>query len=71
MFHPAQPPQQVEDPFPEMTVLQIFRDLEWNGPTEWEEACLTNVVIYMRLAKSVKIPEEFKPLIPKCAMHYT
>ena len=42
----------------------FFDHLPWEGDP-WEEAELFECVVYMRCAKRVQIPEEFKNLIPK------
>ena len=34
-------------------------------PGDWEEACLGPVVKYLRVSKLVKVPPEWKALIPK------
>ena len=43
---------------------EIFAELSWDS-TDWEEAALGDVVLYLRLAKHVKVPREYKPLIEK------
>ena len=43
---------------------EIFADASWDT-SDWDEACLGDVVLYMRVAKNVKVPREFKSLIEK------
>ena len=49
---------------PDQPLHELFADVSWDD-TDWEEACLGEVVLYMRLAKNVKVPRVFKPLIEK------
>ena len=43
---------------------QLFADSSWDE-TDWEETNLHEVVLYLRVAKGVCIPPNFKALIDK------
>ena len=46
------------------TFASIFHKLQWSEPF-WPEAELEEVVLYLRTSKNIRVPEEFKGLIPK------
>ena len=52
------------DPNSEKPLHQVFAELSWDA-TDWEEANLCQAVLYMRMAKNVKVSREFKSLIDK------
>ena len=57
---------QVPDSSNGSSLAEFFASLPWEGDP-WEEAELLECVLYMRSAKRVNMPEEFKDLIPKVA----
>ena len=46
-----------------MKLAEIFESISWEG--SWPEASLEEAMAYLRVSKMVKVPLEFKSLIPK------
>ena len=53
----------LDDPNNDVPLPAFFESLSWDN--RWEEAELEEVVLYLRTARAVTVPREFKKLIPK------
>ena len=60
---------QVTDSHPDLSLVDLFSNLSYDEPS-WPEAHLEDCVCYLRTAKRIKVPAEFKELIPKVAMDF-